>query len=247
MIDPNLFDVLQGERVILFGGSDNFDLPKDHNEWFHVWTNNHWLKHQSMPIQAAYESAAEPPLGEYPSDSIRFLAGAIDSLYSSKWQLTCDEMAVPFVPYLYKRYFKPNPYGAQFEWYNRLYADMGTQPFTAMVAAHHLLFYPIHELWITGCTFYYDRERQRFPIKRGPHHVGKNRDWLTRLAYGDKRVKLDGFLTEHCTMERPELNGHRITEWDKETRTVWAWEPIPVKVPDQNENPPLDKEAPPIP
>jgi hypothetical protein len=228
MICKELFDILEGRKVCLIGGSPSYVPPcEKEDHYFYVWVNNHWLDNTHMPCGAVYASGAEPPLGEYP-DTVKYISAAIDTNYSAAWWHYADRKGFKIFPHTYKRYFAPNPYGPEHEWVNRLYGEIETKPFSGILAAQHLLFYPIEELYITGMTFYYCPERGKHPYKRGPHLIEPQRNWLARTAQADQRIRFDPFLTECCTYKTL-FPGVRVTEWDADTETAWTVERLPTK------------------
>lgn len=222
MIDLKLHEILKNRKVLLLGGGPR-ELDLDLNEFFVVWINNHWLNNKALKGDAVYASGAEPPLDFYPK-TLSYIAFAIDANYGGAWSKHAFDIGVHQFGYPFKRYMADGPYGAQHAWINRLWDECGTKPFSGMVAIDHLLSYPISELRVDGITFYYDKWNNRFPWKRGPHHVERQMEWLARKAKQDFRLKLSPFLREHCQF-RPPLNPvFKATEVEVETDTIWAVE-----------------------
>lgn len=87
-----------------------------------------------------------------------------------------------------------NPVGPEHEWLNCFRKEWEFHPCTGVVAAKHLLLYPIKELYLTGFTFYYDFKNKTFREKKGPHQIQRNIAALTNLFKIDARAVPDQTL-----------------------------------------------------
>ncbi len=92
-----------------------------------------------------------------------------------------------------------SPRGEAFEWLNALNKQLRSVPLTGILAADHLLQYPIGSLYVTGFDFWIDEIetlRRYDPLGRitywkHNHELRSQLRWLLHRAEVDRRVRLD--------------------------------------------------------
>lgn len=213
---------LYGKRVAIVGGAPAHESIEDYD--FIVHTNDHWARIGGR-VDAVYSGSPVPPSVEYPS--LKYIAAQKCGHHFHAWKALAQRTETPLVVFDTRRYLAPHPEGPEQQWGNALAMELETKPFTGVAAIAHLLRFPIAELFVTGFTFYFDGER--FPHRIEPHLVRPQMEWLARRAYCDRRIRLDGFLREHCTYQRPASPAYRVLRATREpVFTIWEVEEVEV-------------------
>jgi hypothetical protein len=108
---------------------------------------------------------------------------------ASDWQQVGSDNGNKYIWFDVNTYRAPNPFGGEHEWLNNFYRDLGTMPFTGMIALKHLLNLPIKSISLVGFSFY---ERLGIiPHSRNSHFIYPQAEWLYNISHKDYRISLE--------------------------------------------------------
>lgn len=208
-------DFVEGKNVILYGGapSANGSFYDEDSPPVVVRTNNHYLWQQDQSkcsdgigwTDGVYHGSGYtglfaqfvnvPPLGlkfiaqnmGHRKPSFATWARREGVYYANYGSFQGQEWERGVDPAKYEDVFKP-------------LIKVCEQPFTGVLAAFHLLNFPIKSLYLTGFDFYIGREhvnniREGGREYRGEHSLDDNREAMRRVL-DDRRCKPDGLLRD---------------------------------------------------
>jgi hypothetical protein len=210
--ESTIEEIVGGRDVILFGGSDKFEVPKV-SEPVIVRTNNHYLWQQDPSKQpdgypwtdGVYHGAGFGGLlGMFmnvPPKGLKFIAQNCGHPYRSGLKTWAERQGVAYFGYAglpgdrLEKGVDPKKYEPIFD----PLIKICSQPFTGVLAAFHLLTFPIKNLYLTGFTFYEGREhvnrtKEDGQVYRGEHNIEDNRKAMKGFL-NDRRCKPDRFLS----------------------------------------------------
>lgn len=212
--DPSsgIEEVVAGRDVILFGGADKFKVPKVVNPVI-VRTNNHYLWQQDPQkmlggynwTDGVYHGAGFGGLlsmfMNIPPKGLRFIAQNCGHPYGSGLKTWAQKNGVAYFGYAglggerLPKGIDPRKYEPIFD----PLIKICSQPFTGVLAAFHLLTFPIKSLYLTGFTFYQGREhvnktKEDGRVYRGEHSLEDNKLAMRKII-NDSRCKPDKFLS----------------------------------------------------
>lgn len=203
IIDFRLLEILQGKRVALVGGAQPDFCAGDYLQAdLVVHVNNHWLRHRGR-IEALYHNCnRDVPIEEldaegFPWDALQFVIGNRTQCGHRKLAKRLEEIGVLYIDPSHDEFGGPNPFGPEHEWLNDFRKRLQCHPLMGVIAAYHLLIYPIDRLFLTGFTFYHERGRGAgFPAQINAHQIMPQVNWLRSVMVEDNRVRLDAILEE---------------------------------------------------
>jgi len=116
-------------------------------------------------------------------DSMRAWAKLKGIEYFAYGNLDAPRHKIGLDPAVYEDTFKP-------------LTDVCSHPFTGVLAAFHLLQFPIKSLYLSGFSFYSGRDDTIKNGKRGEHDIEQNKQAM-RNVLDDERAKPDAILLEN--------------------------------------------------
>ena len=205
-------EVVGGRNVILFGGADKYEIPKVSNPVI-IRTNNHYLWQEDphkMPggypwTDGVYHGAGFGALlamfMNVPPKKLKFVAQNCGHPYKSGLRPWCKRKGIAHFSYA-SRPGEIRETGLDPKKYEPIFKpliEICEQPFTGVLAAFHLLTFPIKSLYLTGFTLYSGREHvnkvKDGKVYRGEHSLEENRQAMERML-NDRRCKPDRLLLD---------------------------------------------------
>ncbi len=201
MIFPwELQELFYSRSVSIIGGADHVDLNTANSSDLVIRINNHFL-HQGGKVDAIYSAACAPPA--IPYSRLRYIAFDLNGPFKDELQQLCSQHKIRNYGYPGNGYTKPNPIGPEHEWLNTFTSELGTKPFTGILAIKHISIMPVKSIFLTGFDFYSSggcETRKTLSgekvIVRGPHAIAPQLAWFYRLLMHDRRITTDDRIKE---------------------------------------------------
>jgi hypothetical protein len=185
---------LYNAKVLLIGGADISDEQMQELEAgsFDIWVrvNDHY-KRQGGRTEVLYVSGTQEA---DKSLSHSVIVECKPEGLESAWLDVGQENGNKYLWFDVNLYADTNPYGGEHEWLNNFYRQIGSMPFTGMIATKHLLTLPIKSLALVGFDFY--QQHGIVPHHRNSHLIYPQAKWLRDTAHFDYRVSIEPKLSD---------------------------------------------------
>lgn len=224
-------ELFENRDIVLIGGGPRIELPEDLEDVMIIGANQH--RQGDMPFTGMVCCACEPAHDHLWTPGMEFLAVPTQSTYRERYIEAARKKKVRSIIDYPVEMTMPEPEckSYQDEWAHSLIRRLKCRPFTGIFAMEWLLKFPFRRLHLTGFTFYYDTQRQAFPIRKSQHHIRQQMEYVKEHYMNDSRISGDSFLEVimYEGVKWPDYSlsyfdtASRVTDVDdKDHKTVWA-------------------------